>query len=184
MFSTLGHGLLKHLDPLAPSLLDSTIMKRNPLHAITAILSLARPYLAIDMMVRLGFANLDGASGALFRYLVLPMAILPITLAFFYYNEEKYKSFGALALLITGSSLVLLALAGFAVSTNFQASTLFSGSVTNLVHGGYDFLFLLVLDLFVSLVLGITLARKINKAPAPLSSTSTQAELEIKPRKE
>gem|GEM_PF-1456987 len=184
MFSILGHGALKHLDPIPSRLLDSRIMKRNPIHAIAAALTLARPYLAIDLMVRLGFANLDGASGALFRYLVLPMAILPVTLAFFYYNEEKYRTFGSLALLMTGSSLVLLALAGFAISTNIQAATLFSGSVTNLVHGGFDFLFLLILDLSVSLTLGISLFRKEKKAPALESSPALRAELDTEPRKE
>lgn len=184
MFSILGHGALKHLDPIPPSLLDSGIMKRNPLHAIAAALTLVRPYLAIDLMVQLGFANLDGASGALFRYLVLPMAILPVTLAIFYYNEEKYRTLGSLALLMTGASLVLLALAGFAISTNIQTATLSSGSVSNLVHGGFDFLFLLILDLSVSLTLGISLFRKGKKATTMESSPAIQVELDTQPRKE
>lgn len=184
MFSILGHNALQYLDPIAPRLLDSGIMKRNPLHAVAAVLTLAKPYLAIDLMVRLGFANLDGASGALYRYLVLPMTILPVTLAFFYYNIEKYRAFGFLALLISSSSLILLSLAGFTISSNLQTATLSSGSVTNLVYGGFDFLFLLILDLTVSLILGISLFRKEKKGSAMNSSPAIQADLNIEPRKE
>lgn len=184
MFSILGHNALQYLDPIAPRLLDSGIMKRNPLHAVAAVLTLAKPYLAIDLMVRLGFANLDGPSGALFRYLALPMAILPVTLFFYYYNKEKYRNFGSLALLMTGTSLVLLTVAGFAIITNIQTATLSAGGVTNLVYAGFDFLFLLILDLSVSLILSFSLFRKVKKVPAMNSSLTIQADLNIEPRKE
>lgn len=184
MFSTLGHDVLKHLDPIPPRLLDSPLMKRNPLHAIAALLTLARPYLAIDLMVRLGFVHLEGSSGALFRYLVLPMAILPVALAFFYYNEEKYKPIGSLALLMTASSLLLLLLAGLTLTKNFQAATLSSGGVSNLVHGGIDFLLLLILDGAVSITLGISLMKNARKTSTLDSSHPAQPELDSELRKE
>ncbi|MCE5255747.1 MAG: hypothetical protein LLF89_02745 [Spirochaetaceae bacterium] len=144
-------------------------MKRKARYLTASILSLAKPFLAGTIAV--GISMVDGRSlGSFFlRYLILAQLIPSICLFFLYFDEDAYKAFKPLLLVISGISVILIAFCIVPIVQSPQKYMLATQNMSGLFRVSLSIVALLVIDITDFLIV-ISAARKGKASLNPPSS--------------
>jgi hypothetical protein len=142
-------------------------MKRKARYLASAIVSLAKPFLLGLTAVGIGLADSGGFASAYLRLLIFPQLIPCVCMFFLFLDEEKYRQFRPLALLLEVGSLIFLTAALFPAIGNPQKLLLAAKDARGLSLSAAAFLAGFAVD-FLALIVLVSGARK-AAVSAPLT---------------
>jgi hypothetical protein len=149
-------------------------MKLKAAFLVASVLSFAKPFLIGTAAVGIGLTGSGAMAASFVRYLIFPHLVPAVCFLFLALDEERYRSFRPLAVLVIAGSLAALLISLIPVAANPVKTFFAAGDARSLGASAIASFLVLLIDLFSLIVL---LPR--GKKSGSLESSASKAGEEI-----